>query len=82
MSHVLHLYRQYEEQNVHAHKERMKKKNELQSQLARLQNQLEYERSRDTLKGVRSLAATIKKDEEDLKKLQQEETNVSKVGAV
>lgn len=67
---------------MHAHKERMKKKNELQSQLARLQNQLEYERSRDTLKGVRSLAATIKKDEEDLKKLQQEETNVSKVGAV
>ena len=67
---------------MHAHKERMKKKNELQSQLARLQNQLEYERSRDTLKGVRSLATTIKKDEEDLKKLRQEETDVSKVGPV
>ena len=60
----------------------MKKKNELQSQLARLQNQLEYERSRDTLKGVRSLAATIKKDEEDLKKLQKEEADISKVGAL
>ena len=73
------MYRQYEEQNVHAHKERMKKKNELQSQLARLQNQLEYERSRDTVKGVRSLAATIKKDEEDLKKLQKEEAEISQV---
>ena len=60
----------------------MKKKNELQSQLARLQNQLEYERSRDTLKGVRSLAATIKKDEEDLKKLQKEEADISKVSAL
>ena len=57
----------------------MKKKNELQSQLARLQNQLEYERSRDTVKGVRSLAATIKKDEEDLKKLQKEEAEISQV---
>ena len=71
--------RQYEEQNVHAHQERMKRKNEIQNQLARLQNQLEYERSRDTMKGIRTLASTIKKDEDDLKRLQQEEEDTSKV---
>jgi structural maintenance of chromosome 1 len=70
--------RQYEEQNVHAHQERMKRKNEIQNQLARLQNQLEYERSRDTMKGIRTLASTIKKDEDDLKRLQQEEEDTSK----
>ena len=73
------MSRQYEEQNVHAHQERMKRKNEIQNQLARLQNQLEYERSRDTMKGIRTLASTIKKDEDDLKRLQQEEKDTSKV---
>ena len=49
---VIYLfYRQYEEKQLHSQQERTQKRLEFANQISRLENQLAYERKRDT-KGV------------------------------
>lgn len=50
------VYRQYEERELLVQQERAKKRLEFENQKFKLQNQIEFERSRDTL----GMYATIK----------------------
>ncbi|EDO49596.1 predicted protein [Nematostella vectensis] len=71
--------RQYEEKQLKAQQERSKKRLEFTKQESRLQNQLDYERSRDTKSQVKKLETSIKNDEEEIKKLKAEEKEHLKV---
>lgn len=61
--------RHYEEKQLAAQQEKTEKRLEFQKQKGRLQNSLEYERSRDHHSQLKKIERSIKKFEEEIKKL-------------
>nr|QIC49988.1 structural maintenance of chromosomes protein 1 [Actinia equina] len=71
--------RQYEEKQLKARQERSKKRLEFSKQESRLQNQLDYEQSRDSKAQVKKIEKSIKNDEREIKELKEEEKQQLKV---
>ncbi|XP_065903678.1 structural maintenance of chromosomes protein 1A-like [Dysidea avara] len=67
--------RQYEEKQLKSQQERAKKRLEFTNQESRLQNQLAYEKRRDTSSNVKKLENSVKSDEQAISKLKDEEKN-------
>ncbi|XP_077541498.1 structural maintenance of chromosomes 1 [Haemaphysalis longicornis] len=65
--------RQYEERELRASQERDKKRLELENQRSRLENRIEYERSKDTGANVAKWQKTVEDDEQELEALRQAE---------
>lgn len=68
--------RQYEEKQLRSQQERAQKRLEFANQVSRLENQLAYERKRDTKVNVKKLAASITADESSITSLQKEENDL------
>jgi structural maintenance of chromosome 1 len=71
--------RQYEEKQLHNQQMRSKKKLEFANQISRLENQLEYERRRDTKSIIRKLMGSIADDEKSIDALEAQEEDLLKV---
>lgn len=65
--------RQYEERELRVTQERDKKKLELENQRSRLENRIEYERTKDTGANVQKWQTTVQDDEQELESLKQAE---------
>ncbi|CAK9295634.1 unnamed protein product [Gordionus sp. m RMFG-2023] len=65
--------RQYEEKELRAQQEKANKRLEFENQKAKLQNQLEYEKSRDTLGKVSKWKEEVENGEAELETLKEEE---------
>jgi len=65
--------RRFEEKQVRQQQERMKRRLDYENQINKINNQLEYEKSRDTIKSVQRWENMVKDDEKVLKDLEKEE---------
>merc|ERR1712136_302899 len=65
--------RRFEEKRVRQQQERMKRRLDYENQINKINNQLEYEKSRDTFKSVQRWENMVKDDEKVLKDLEKEE---------
>ncbi|CAI9721520.1 maintenance of chromosomes 1A-like [Octopus vulgaris] len=71
--------RQYEERELQVQEERAKVRLEFENQKFKLQNQIEFERSRDTIGNVQKWDKTVKDDEKELEKVKNDEQKHMKV---
>jgi structural maintenance of chromosome 1 len=67
--------RQYEEKQLKGQQERARRRLEFANQVSRLQNQLAYEKQRDTSAHVKKFAASIQNDDSSIAALQEDERN-------
>jgi structural maintenance of chromosome 1 len=65
--------RQYEEKQLKGQQERAQKRLEFANQVSRLQNQLAYEKQRNTSANVKKLAASVQSDDSSISALQGDE---------
>ncbi|KAK3102279.1 hypothetical protein FSP39_010179 [Pinctada imbricata] len=65
--------RQFEERELLVQQDRAKKRLEFENQKFRLQNQIEFERSRDTIANVKKWESTVKNDEKEVEKVKNDE---------
>lgn len=71
--------RQYEERELQVQEERAKVRLEFENQRFKLQNQIEFEKSRDTIGNVHKWDKTVKDDEKELEKVKNDEQKHMKV---